>query len=313
MRVVFLGTPTFAVPALQSLIDHSYEICAVFTQPDRPTGRGHKLKSSPVKDLSVARGIRVFQPEKIGSSENRAIFEELHPDFIVVVAYGQILPGWLLKAARFEAINIHASLLPFYRGAAPIPWAILRGEVVTGVTTMIMEEKLDTGPILLQKAIPIPIDKTAGELAETLSRVGAGLLIKTLDRLRENTLNASPQDEDKISWAPRITKEMAAISWEKRALDVHNQIRAMNPWPVAYTVFRDERLQILRSMSEEGDSGFTAAPGSFLGLSRNGLRVQCGEGTVIELLELKMPGRSRVTGREFASGARLNLGESLKD
>lgn len=313
MRVVFLGTPTFAVPALQSLIDHSHEICAVFTQPDRPTGRGHKLKSSPVKDLSIEQGIRVFQPEKIGSSENRAIFEELQPDFIVVVAYGQILPGWLLEAARFEAINIHASLLPFYRGAAPIPWAILSGEVVTGVTTMIMEEELDSGPILLQKAIPIPIDQTAGELAETLSRVGANLLIETLDGLRKNTLNASPQDADKISWAPRMTKEMALISWGKRALDVHNQIRAMNPWPVAYTVFRGERLQLLRSMPEEGDSRLTSAPGSFLGLSRNGLRVQCGEGTVIELLELKMPGRSRVTGREFASGARLNLGESLKD
>jgi methionyl-tRNA formyltransferase len=313
MRVAFLGTPAFAVPALQSLIDHSYEICAVFTQPDRPTGRGHKLKPSPVKDLSVAQGIRVFQPEKIGNTENRAVFEELQPDFIVVVAYGQILPGWLLRAARFEAVNIHASLLPFYRGAAPIPWAILRGEVVTGVTTMIMEEKLDTGPILLQKAIPIPIDKTAGELAETLSRVGAGLLVKTLDRLRENTLNASPQDEDKVSWAPRITKEMAAISWEKRALDVHNQVRAMNPWPVAYTVFRGGRLQILRSMPEDGGPGFTAAPGAFLGLSRNGLRVQCGEGTVIELLELRMPGKSRVTGREFASGARLNQGESLKN
>lgn len=313
MRVVFLGTPAFAVPALQSLIDHSYEICAVFTQPDRPTGRGHKLKSSPVKDLSIAQGIRVFQPEKIGNSENSAIFKELQPDFIVVVAYGQILPGWLLKAARYEAINIHASLLPFYRGAAPIPWAILSGEVVTGVTTMIMEEALDTGPILLQKAIPIPIDQTAGELAETLSRVGADLLIETLAGLRKNTLNALPQEADQISWAPRITKEMAVISWEKRALDVHNQIRAMNPWPVAYTVFRNERLQILRSMPEEGDSSLTSAPGSFLGLSRNGLRVQCGEGTVIELVELKMPGRSLVTGREFASGARLNLGESLTD
>jgi methionyl-tRNA formyltransferase len=175
-----------------------------------------------------------------------------------------------------------------------------------------MEEALDAGPILLQKAIPSPMDKTAGELAETLSRVGANLLIQTLDGLLKNVLNPSPQDEDKISWAPRITKEMALISWKKRALDVHNQIRAMNPWPVAHTAFRDERLQILRSMPEEGNSGFTAAPGSILGLSRNGLRVQCGEGTVIELLELKMPGKSRITGREFASGARLNPGESLK-
>ncbi len=311
MRVVFLGTPTFAVPALQSLIDHGYEIGAVFTQPDRPTGRGHKLKPSPVKELAVTQGIRVFQPEKIRGSENRAIFKEIQPDFIVVVAYGQILPGWLLKAAHFEAVNIHASLLPQYRGAAPIPWAILNGEVITGVSTMIMEEVLDAGPILLQKAIPIPIDKTAGELAETLSRVGADLLIQTLDGLRENTLNPSFQDEEQVSWAPRITKEIARISWEKISFDIHNQIRALNPWPVAYTNFRNERLQILKSIPEEGFSNFTAKPGSFLGLSRNGLRVQCGEGTILELLELKMPGRSRVTGREFASGARLNVGESL--
>jgi methionyl-tRNA formyltransferase len=229
----------------------------------------------------------------------------------VVVAYGQILPAWLLECSRFGAINIHASLLPRYRGAAPIPWAILNGEVITGVTTMIMEEDLDSGPILLQKAIPIPITKTAGELSEVLSKVGSGLLIQTLDGMQKNALAPIQQDKSQISWAPRITKEMAKISWGKRALDIHNQIRAMNPWPVAFTSFRDERLQILRSLPEEGVSDLTKKPGAFLGLSRNGLRVQCGEGTVLELLEMQMPGRSRVSGREFASGMRLNLGEFL--
>jgi methionyl-tRNA formyltransferase len=311
MRVIFLGTPTFALPALQSLIDHRYEICAVFTQPDRPSGRGHKLKASAVKSLAETLGIPVFQPEKINYQQNRSVFEKLQPDFIVVVAYGQILPAWLLECSRFGAINIHASLLPRYRGAAPIPWAILNGEVITGATTMIMEEALDSGPILLQKAIPIPITKTAGELSEVLSKVGAGLLVQTLDGMQKNALSPMQQDSSQISWAPRITKEMAKISWEKRALDVHNQIRAMNPWPVAHTFFGDERLQILRSLPEEGISGFAKTPGVFLGLSRNGLRVQCGEGTVLELLEMQMPGRSRVSGREFASGTRLSLGESL--
>jgi methionyl-tRNA formyltransferase len=311
MRVVFLGTPTFALPALQSLVDHSYEICAVFTQPDRPSGRGHKLKPSPVKSLARTLGIPIFQPEKIKDQQNRNIFEKLQPDFVVVAAYGQILPAWLLECSRFGAINIHASLLPRYRGAAPIPWAILNGEVITGVTTMIMEEALDSGPILLQKAIPIPITKTAGELSEVLSKVGAGLLIQTLDGMKKNALAPIQQDKSQISWAPRIMKEMARISWEKRALDVHNQIRAMNPWPVAYTSFRDERLQILRSLPEEGISDLSKKHGVFLGLTRNGLRVQCGEGTVLELLEMQMPGRSRVSGREFASGMRLNLGEFL--
>ncbi len=311
MRVAFLGTPTFAVPALQSLSDNGYEICAVFTQPDRPSGRGHKLKASPVKAFAQTRGIPTFQPERIKDRENREVFETLAPDFIVVVAYGQILPGWLLESSRFGSVNIHASLLPRYRGAAPIPWAILNGEVITGVTTMIMEETLDSGPILMQKAIPIPITKTAGELAEVLSLVGAELLIQTLDGMRKNILHPAAQDESQISWAPRITKEMARISWEQRALDVHNQIRAMNPWPVAHTIFRQERLQILRSLPEEVSSSFTAAPGTFLGLSGNGLRVQCGEGTVLELLEMQLPGKNRVNGREFASGTRLGQGEKL--
>ena len=176
---------------------------------------------------------------------------------------------------------------------------------------MIMEEALDSGPILLQKAIPIPITKTAGELSEVLAGVGANLLIQTLDAMRKNTLSPIQQDKSQVSWAPRISKEMARISWEKRALEVHNQIRAMNPWPVAYTFFRGQRLKILRSLPEEGVSGLEKKPGVFLGLSSNGLRVQCGERTVLELIEMQMPGRGRVNGREFASGTRLSLGETL--
>ena len=172
MRVVFLGTPQFAIPAFRKLLDNSYDICSVFTQPDRPVGRGQKLQPGPVKVLALANGIPVYQPEKIGLEENRRIFEDLRPDFIVVVAYGQILPDWLLQSARFAPINIHASLLPLYRGAAPFAWAIIHGETVTGVTTMIMRQKLDSGPILLQQECPISLSQNAGDLSEDLSGSG---------------------------------------------------------------------------------------------------------------------------------------------
>jgi len=311
MRVVFLGTPTFAVPAFLKLLENSYEICGVFTQPDRPAGRGQKLQPGPIKILAQARGIPVFQPEKIRLEENRSILEGLRPDFVIVAAYGQILPGWLLRAARLAPINIHASLLPHYRGAAPVPWAIINGDTVSGVTTMVVREKLDSGPILMQQEVPIPLTRTAGELAEELSRIGAGLLIQTLDAWQRNSLKPVAQDESKVSWAPRITKAMARISWEKPALEIHNQIRGMNPWPVAYSDFRGERLHIWRSLPESPTSNSPATPGTFLGLSQEAARVQCGAGTVLNLLEVQMPAKYRVTGREFASGAHLRVDEPI--
>jgi methionyl-tRNA formyltransferase len=311
MRVIFLGTPKFAVPSLQALLDRSYEICAVFTQPDRPSGRGQKLLAGPVKTLAHARGIPVYQPDKIRNEEHRLIVEAIHPDFVVVTAYGQILPGWLLKAARVMAVNVHASLLPKYRGAAPIPWAILNGDATTGITAMVVQETLDSGAILLQKEVPIPLAMTAGELSEVLSEVGADVLIRTLDGLARKSISPIDQDEAGVSWAPRITKDMAAISWDKRALDIHNQIRAMNPWPVAYTVFRNERLLLWRSMPKEHPSGSPASPGTLLSVTRNGCLIQCGEGTVLEILEVQKPAKGRVDGREFASGARLRTGDSI--
>jgi methionyl-tRNA formyltransferase len=311
MRVVFLGTPAFAVPSLRMLLDHSYEVSCVFTQPDRPSGRGQKLLPSPVKAFAQTHGIRVFQPERIRSEENRSVFEELQPDMIVVTAYGQILPEWLLKAARVMAINVHASLLPKYRGAAPIAHAILNGDDVTGVTTMIMKEELDSGAILLQEEVPIAITMTTGELSDVLSEIGANLLIKTLDGLQKNAIKPIDQDESRISWTRRITKDMALISWGQCARDIHNRIRAMNPWPVALTTFRNERLHLWRSLHADHPAGSTAPPGTVLGLTPNGVRVQCGEGTVLELLEVQRPAKGRVNGREFASGARLQTGDII--
>jgi len=309
MRVVFLGTPEFAVPTLRQLLDNSYDVCGVFTQPDRPAGRGHKLHPGPVKTLALMRDIPVFQPEKIRLEENRGIFEALQPDFIVVVAYGQILPGWLLNSARLASINIHASLLPRYRGAAPMPWAIMNGETVTGVSTMIMHEKLDSGPILMQQSFPLPPQMTAGELSNALSEMGAHLLIQTLSKFRRNELAPIAQDEGLVTWAPRITKEISRISLEKPAHEIHNLVRGLNPWPVAYCEFHGVRLHIWRSQLEEETAG--DVPGTILGFSGDAMLVQCGKRTVLGLQEVQMPGKSRITGRQFANGSRLHAGDRI--
>ena len=311
MRVVFIGTPQFAVPAFRMLLQHSYKICGVFTQPDKPSGRGQRLQPGPVKALAQEHGIPVFQPDRIRSDENRQIVEGLQPDFIVLAAYGQILPGWMLRAARIAPVNIHASLLPHYRGAAPVAWPIIHGEMATGVTTMLVHEDLDAGAILLQQEVPIAINATTGELTADLAEIGAKLLIQTLDGLQRGTIKPVPQDDSRVSWAPRITKEMAEVSWHRRALDLHNQIRGMNPWPVAFANFHEGHLRIWRSLPAAGSTGSGMAPGTFLDHSRAGIYVQCGEGTVLEVLEVQLPAKGRVTGREFANGARLSPGQMI--
>jgi methionyl-tRNA formyltransferase len=309
MRVVFLGTPEFAVPSLRALIESELEVAAVFTQPDRPSGRGQHLQPSPVKRCAVERGITVYQPEKIRTEDNRSILEALAPDFIAVVAYGQILPNWLLRVPRIAPVNVHGSLLPKYRGAAPVAWAIYNGETATGVTTMIIEQKLDSGPILLQKQVPIPETTTSGELAAELSRAGARLLVPTLRGLADGSLEPVVQDESLVTWAPRIAKEMASISWERPAREIHNHVRAFNPWPLAYTHFSGARLQIVRTLPAE--LGGAAPPGTILTYAGDAIVVQCGQGTALELLEVKPENRSRMTGREFANGSHLQSGQGF--
>jgi methionyl-tRNA formyltransferase len=309
-RVIFIGTPEFAIPPLQKLLDSSSEVCAVFTQPDRPSGRGKRLQASPVKLLAQSKAIPVFQPGKIRAEENQPIFDSLRPDFIVVAAYGQILPGWLLRAASIATVNIHASLLPRYRGAAPIAWSILNGDETTGITTMLMDEKLDSGPILMQRAISISSSATTGELTLLLADLGAELLFETLDGMGSNLIRPIPQDETMVTWAPRIGKEAAAIDWNKPARDIHNKIRAMNPWPGAHTDFRGQRIQIWRSRVED-QLDLQNTPGVLLGLSDSGIRVQCGEGSAIDLLQVQAPAKTRITGREFANGVHLRAGEQL--
>ena len=311
MRVVFLGTPEFAVPSLRTLIENSCEIVAVYTQPDRPSGRGQRLRPSPVKVAALEAGLHVYQPERIRGEEHRAAIEGLQADFLVVAAYGQILPGWLLRAVRVAPVNVHGSLLPRYRGAAPVAWAILSGDRVTGVTTMWMDEHMDTGGMLLRSEYAIPEAATAGEVSEALSHLGAALVLPTLEGLRAGTLLPEPQDNSRATLAPKITKEMGRVSWNRRAGEIHNLVRALSPWPLAHTVFRGKPLQLLRSLPTAPVGPGDVQAATFLGIEGDALRVACAEGTALSLIEVRLADRASVSGREFASGARLRAGDRL--
>lgn len=311
MRVVFMGTPEIAVPPLKKLLDRSYEVVAVFTQPDRPSGRGHKLHPGPVKIFAQENGLPVFQPEKIRDQESRKSFESLRPDFIVVAAYGQILPAWVLQSARLAPLNIHFSLLPLYRGAAPVARAILNGDTVTGATIMIMHADLDAGPILKQRELAVSHTATTGQIEAELSEEGSELLIEAMQAYASKTIHPVCQAEEKVTWAPRIEKEDARIDWNENANRIHNRIRAMNPRPGAFTFSRGQRIHLWGSLPESGKSESAGLPGEFLGMAQNNLRVQCGEGTVLQILELQKPSKRRINGREFSSGVHLNSSELL--
>ncbi len=309
MRVVFLGTPEFAVPSLSQLLESHHEVAAVFTQPDKPAGRGQRLHAPPVKVLARRAGLTVFQPERIRDHANRPILEKLAPDCLVVVAYGQLLPGWLLGTPRMGAVNLHASLLPRYRGAAPIPWAIMNGDAVTGVTTMLLDEGMDTGPILLQEEIRLDQAWNAQDLAEQLAGIGAGLLLRSLAGLERAAIEPREQEEEYASYAPRIFKEMARIEWNCGAEQIHNKIRAMNPWPVGYSEFREQKVKIFSSRLHAASPPLEGPEGSLVELTPEGFVVQCGGRTVLEITDLQVEGRRRINGREFINGARLQRGE----
>ena len=310
MRVLFLGTPRFAAVSLQALFDNGYDVCGVFTQPDRPSGRGNQLQLSPVKTLAEAHGATVFQPEKLRAEENRETVENLAPDVIVTAAYGQLVPAWMLGLSRLYPINIHASLLPRWRGAAPIARAILNGETISGVTTMVMEESLDSGGVLLSEEVTVSIETTEGELTETLAEVGARLLLQTLEGLQSGALTPTPQDETLVTWAQKISKAESEITWEQPAMEIHNRIRAFNPNPGAVFDFMGEKVKLWRSMPSENEGN--ASPGTILGVSGNALRVVCGGASAIDILEMQRPGKKRTNGREFASGVRLKQGNTFK-
>lgn len=301
LRLVFCGTPQFAVPSLLHLLQQpDFEILAVFTQPDRPRGRGQEVSFSPVKQ--AAAGLPIFQPEKIRTPESEATLRDLAPDVAVIIAYGQIIPARLLSIPRLGWINLHASLLPKYRGAAPIHWAIARGETRTGNTTMRIDAGMDTGDILLQQELSIAPDETSPDLLARLSQAGAPLMADTLRSLSAGSISPRPQDSSGASLAPILKKEDGRIDWNLPASEIYNRMRAFTPWPGAYSEFRGQACHLLgKPLPGESTSN---SPGTFLP-GKASLSVACGGGTLLELTSVKLEGRKQVTPDEFARGARL--------
>lgn len=305
MRTVFLGTPQFAVPTLEALVAAGHEVAAVFTQPDRPRGRGQHASFPPVKEAAVRHNLTVHQPERIRRPEVVEVLAGLRAEIMVVVGYGQIIPQSILDLPPLGIINVHASLLPKYRGAAPIQWAIAHGETITGVTTMRIDAGLDTGDMLLKEAVDIGENETAVELAERLSKIGADLLIRTLREFDSTT--PEKQDPSQASYAPLLKKEDCAIDWKRKADEIHNQVRGFQPWPGACTTFRGQALHLWKT--RVAALGIDRAPGTLVAEKRRLLAV-CGSGT-LEVLELQMEGRKRVDAASFINGQRLTENESL--
>jgi methionyl-tRNA formyltransferase len=300
--LVFMGTPAFAVPTLRALIDAGYPISAVLTQPDRPVGRGQKLAMPPVKALAVEHGIPVHQPQRLrGDAEMIQTLRDLAPDLIIVVAFGQILPREVLDIPRHGAINVHASLLPRFRGAAPIQWALLNGDAETGVDTMLMEEGLDTGPILLEAKTPISEDETSETLTQRLSELGANLLLETLPLWVEGRIQPQPQGEGAI-YAPMIKKEMGVLDWSQDARTLHNRVRALQPWPGTSTTLGGQLLKI-GSTRLIHESAPEAEPGTIVALTPDGWKVATGEGLLLVTV-VQLPGKKPQPAAEVARGWR---------
>jgi methionyl-tRNA formyltransferase len=315
MKLVFCGTPQFAVPTLKALQAAGHEIAMVVTQPDRPAGRGRQLAAPPVKQFALAAGFLVTQPDKIrNNQEFRAQLEEIAPEAIVVVAYGRLIPPWMLELPRLGCINLHASLLPKYRGAAPIQWAVAMGDAFTGNTTMLLEEGLDTGPILLQQTLAIAPEQTAADLFDVLAESGAPLVVKTLDGLAEGNIQPRPQTPAGVSFAPLLDREDGRMDFAARsATELENRWRGFQPWPGAFTTLAGRKL-IVHRMSVADSSAFaapaSAQPGQIHVESRR-LFAACAENTWLELLEVQLEGKKRLPADEFLRGAALTAGTRL--
>ncbi len=303
MEVVFLGTPQFAVPTLKRLVDAGHQVSAVFTQPDRPKGRGGQLATSAVKDAALRLGIPVHQPERIRRPESVEQLRGMRPDAMVVVGYGQIIPQSIIDIPTLGIINVHGSLLPKYRGAAPIQWAVANGETITGVTTMRIDAGLDTGDMLLKWSTPIGPEESALELGPRLAEAGANLLLQTLRGLEDSSIAPEPQDANQATLAPILKKEAGLIDWSMRAEAIFNRSRGLLPWPGTYTSFRGQMLHIWKSRVFS-DAVNSATPGRAYALHRR-LLADCGADSTLELLELQIEGRKRMTAEAFLNGQHL--------
>ncbi|WP_304583617.1 methionyl-tRNA formyltransferase [Acutalibacter muris] len=302
MRVIFMGTPDFAVPSLQALLDRGDDICAVFTQPDKPKGRGHKLQPPPVKELALRHSLPVLQPDTLRDEAVQESIAELEPDAIIVVAYGKLLPPKVLSVPRLGCINVHGSLLPKYRGAAPIQWAVINGEKTAGVTTMFMAEGMDTGDMLLKSETEVGPEETSGELFDRLKLLGAKLLTETLDKLEQGELKAIPQDGTQATLAPLLKKEMSALDWSEPAQRIHDRIRGLNPWPCAAAVLDGKRIKLLASQVIEGEG----VPGTAYNLDGE-LAAACGRG-MLRITELQADTGKRMSGKDYLLGHPLKEG-----
>lgn len=307
LRIVFMGTPEFAVPSLRALLDEGYPVVGVFTQPDRPAGRGKKLVMSPVKELAMARSVEVFQFERIKRQEGLNALRALKPDLCVTAAFGQILSQKNLDVPPLGTVNVHASLLPKYRGAAPINWCIMMGETVTGVTTMYTDAGVDTGDIIDQMETPIGPHETAGELTERLSLLGAELLIKTLRAIERGTAARTPQNPDEATHQPMLDKRMGAIDFSRGAEEISCQVRGLNPWPGAYAQLAGERLKVWTARPAQWD-GEMQAPGTILAADpKRGLIAQCGAGA-IEFTQIQAQNARRMDARAYLAGKSMEVG-----
>ena len=304
MRIVFMGTPDFSVPCLQALIDDGHDVCAVFTQPDKPKGRHGVLSAPPVKELALKYDIPVYQPDLLKNYEIKSFFASLGADLALVVAYGKILPEEFLNAPKYGCINMHASLLPKLRGAAPIQWSIINGEKRSGVTAMQMDKGLDTGDILLSESVEIRDDETAQELHDELSVLGAQVMRKTLLMLQKGVLLPIRQDDSQSTYAPILTKELSAIDWQKSALQIHNQIRGLYPWPGASAVLNGKTLKIHSAKLLGKTQG---EPGEVV-FNDHRLCVACGDGNAVELLVIQAPGKKAMPVTDYLRGNPVVLG-----
>jgi methionyl-tRNA formyltransferase len=309
MRLLFMGTPQFAVPTLQALLSSTHRVQAVFTQPDRPSGRGEQLSVPPVKQIALHQSLPVYQPEKLKAAEWEPIFRKIGAEAFVVVAYGKILPTWLLAIPKLGAYNLHASLLPKYRGAAPIHWAIAHGETVTGVTTMKLDAGMDTGDLLLRTETEIRPEETTVELQERLSTLGADLMVETLDLLEQGRLRPAPQDPEKATYAPLLKKPDGVLDWEWSSSQIHNRIRAFNPWPGTYTLLEGQRLRVWKARPAE-IALESLSPGTLLHHKSEGALVACGRG-LLQLLEVQLENRRRTSALDLVHGLRLAKNHTL--
>ena len=306
MKIIFMGTPDFAAASLEALIDSRHEIQAVVTQPDKPKGRKGELTPSPVKVIAKREGIKVYQPLKVRDEEFVDTLRAYNPDVMVVVAFGQIIPLSILKMPKYGCVNIHGSLLPKYRGAAPIQWAVLDGEKETGITTILMDEGIDTGDILLKKTIKIDTDETSGSLFDKLMALGAETILETLDELEKGSLTPTKQGESPTAYAKMLTKAMGLIDFTRSAKELDCFVRGMDPWPSAYTLLAGKTLKLwkVRAVEKSGKAG------SVIEIGKESFTIACGEGA-IEVLEVQLEGKKRMSAGDFLKGSTLNKGQEL--